>query len=53
MQRISNRLNLASIMPEDTARRIVIVTDGNENVGQAKKLPRVWLDQGLELTSSP
>ena len=25
-------------MPEDTSRRIVIVTDGNENVGQARKL---------------
>lgn len=32
-------LNLAQAsMPEDTARRIVIVTDGNENVGQARSM---------------
>jgi uncharacterized membrane protein len=32
-------LNLAQAsMPEDTSRRIVIVTDGNENVGQAKTM---------------
>jgi uncharacterized membrane protein/Mg-chelatase subunit ChlD len=36
---LESALNLAQAsMPEDTARRIVIVTDGNENVGQARKL---------------
>ncbi len=36
---LESALNLAQAsMPEDTARRIVIVTDGNENLGQARKL---------------
>ena len=38
---LESALNLAQAsMPEDTARRIVIVTDGNENLGQARKLAR-------------
>lgn len=36
---LESALNLAqATMPEDTARRIVVVTDGNENLGQARKL---------------
>ncbi|MEM6470588.1 MAG: VWA domain-containing protein [Planctomycetota bacterium] len=36
---LESALNLAqATMPEDTSRRVVIVTDGNENLGQAKKL---------------
>jgi uncharacterized membrane protein/Mg-chelatase subunit ChlD len=36
---LESALNLAQAsMPEDTARRIVIVTDGNENLGQARTL---------------
>ncbi|MCD0459293.1 VWA domain-containing protein [Roseiconus lacunae] len=36
---LESALNLAqATMPEDTSRRIVVVTDGNENLGQARKL---------------
>ena len=36
---LETALNLAQAsMPEDTSRRIVVVTDGNENLGQARKL---------------
>ena len=36
---LESAINLAQAsMPEDTARRIVIVTDGNENVGTARNL---------------
>ncbi|QDT10627.1 VWA domain-containing protein [Stieleria marina] len=36
---LESALNLAQAsMPDDTSRRIVIVTDGNENLGQAQKL---------------
>ncbi|MEM9588030.1 MAG: VWA domain-containing protein [Planctomycetota bacterium] len=36
---LETALNLAQAsMPEDTARRIVVVTDGNENIGKANKL---------------
>ncbi len=36
---LESALNLAqATMPEDTARRVVVVTDGNENLGQARKL---------------
>jgi uncharacterized membrane protein len=36
---LESALNLAQAsMPDDSSRRIVIVTDGNENLGQAKKL---------------
>lgn len=36
---LESALNLAqATMPDDTARRIVVVTDGNENLGQARKL---------------
>ena len=36
---LESALNLAqATMPENTARRIVVVTDGNENLGQARKL---------------
>ncbi|OYP35042.1 VWA domain-containing protein [Rhodopirellula sp. MGV] len=36
---LESALNLAqATMPEDTSRRVVVVTDGNENLGQARKL---------------
>ncbi len=36
---LESALNLAQAsMPDDTSRRIVIVTDGNENLGKAQKL---------------
>lgn len=47
-------LNLAQAsMPEDTARRIVIVTDGNENVGQARKLAARAASAGIGIDIVP
>ncbi len=47
-------LNLAQAsMPEDTSRRIVIVTDGNENVGQARKLAARVADSGIGIDVVP
>ena len=40
-------------MPEDTARRIVIVTDGNENVGQAKKIAARVAGSGIGIDVVP
>ena len=40
-------------MPEDSSRRIVIVTDGNENLGQAKKLAARVADAGIGIDVVP
>ena len=40
-------------MPEDTARRVVIVTDGNENIGQARKLAARVADAGIGIDVVP
>jgi hypothetical protein len=33
--------------PEDTARRLVIVTDGNENIGNAREVARMLADKSI------
>ncbi len=51
---LETALNLAQAsMPEDTSRRIVIVTDGNENVGQARKLAARVSDAGIGIDVVP
>ncbi|TWU05839.1 VWA domain-containing protein [Stieleria varia] len=51
---LEGALNLAQAsMPEDTARRIVIVTDGNENLGQAKKLAARVANAGIGIDVVP
>lgn len=51
---LESALNLAQAsMPEDTARRIVIVTDGNENLGQARKLARRVAEAGIGIDVVP
>ncbi|MGB7347126.1 MAG: VWA domain-containing protein [Pirellulaceae bacterium] len=51
---LESALNLAQAsMPDDTARRIVIVTDGNENVGQAQKLVARLAAAGIGVDSVP
>ena len=51
---LESALNLAQAsMPEDTSRRIVIVTDGNENVGQARKLAARVADSGIGIDIVP
>jgi len=51
---LESALNLAQAsMPEDTARRIVIVTDGNENIGQAKKLAARIAGSGIGIDVVP
>ncbi len=51
---LETALNLAQAsMPEDTSRRIVIVTDGNENIGQARKLAARVADAGIGIDVVP
>lgn len=51
---LESALNLAQAsMPEDTSRRIVIVTDGNENLGQAQKLIRRLAEAGIGIDVVP
>ncbi|TWT81612.1 von Willebrand factor type A domain protein [Planctomycetes bacterium CA13] len=51
---LESALNLAQAsMPEDTSRRIVIVTDGNENIGQARKLAARAADSGIGIDVVP
>ena len=51
---LESALNLAQAsMPEDTARRIVIVTDGNENLGQARKLAARVANSGIGIDVVP
>lgn len=51
---LESALNLAQAsMPEDTARRIVIVTDGNENIGTAERLAARLADAGVGIDVVP
>jgi uncharacterized membrane protein/Mg-chelatase subunit ChlD len=51
---LESALSLAQAAMEDnTARRIVIVTDGNENLGQARKLARRLADSGIGIDVVP
>ena len=51
---LESALNLAQAsMPEDTSRRIVIVTDGNENLGQARKLAARVAASGIGIDVVP
>ena len=51
---LESALSLAQASMEDsTARRIVIVTDGNENLGQARKLARRLADSGIGIDVVP
>ncbi len=46
------RLAQASF-PEDSAKRIVIVTDGNENLGDARQQARGLVDEGIGIDVQP
>ncbi|MCH2116581.1 MAG: VWA domain-containing protein [Pirellulales bacterium] len=55
-----NYTNLAGAMqqamamfPHDTAKRIVIVTDGNENLGNALEQARTMADSGVSIDAMP
>jgi uncharacterized membrane protein/Mg-chelatase subunit ChlD len=51
---ISSALKLAQAsFPEDTAKRIVIVTDGNENLGDARTIARTLADNGIGIDVVP
>jgi uncharacterized membrane protein/Mg-chelatase subunit ChlD len=51
---LESALSLAQAsMEESTSRRIVIVTDGNENLGQARKLARRLADSGIGIDVVP
>lgn len=51
---LESALGLAQAsMEDDTARRIVIVTDGNENLGQARKIASRLADSGIGIDVVP
>lgn len=51
---ISSALKLAQAsFPEDTAKRIVIVTDGNENLGDARTIAATLADSGVGIDVVP
>ena len=51
---LESALNLAQAsMPEDTSRRIVIVTDGNENLGQASAIASRLSQAGIGIDVIP
>ena len=51
---IASALKLAQAsFPEDTAKRIVIVTDGNENVGDARTIASTLADSGIGIDVVP
>ena len=51
---LESAMNLAQAsMSEDTTRRIVIVTDGNENIGQARKLAARVAASGIGIDVVP
>ncbi|MDX1944127.1 MAG: VWA domain-containing protein [Pirellulaceae bacterium] len=51
---IASALKLAQAsFPEDTAKRIVIVTDGNENLGDARTIARTLADSGIGIDVVP
>ncbi len=39
--------------PEDSARRVVIVTDGNENIGNAREIARMLADKSIAVDVIP
>ena len=51
---IASALKLAQAsFPEDTAKRVVIVTDGNENLGDAKTIASTLADNGVGIDVVP
>ncbi|MEM8913595.1 MAG: VWA domain-containing protein, partial [Planctomycetota bacterium] len=51
---LEGALNLAQAsMPDDTARRIVIVTDGNENIGEARRMASRLVASGIGIDVVP
>ncbi|MEM6978986.1 MAG: VWA domain-containing protein, partial [Planctomycetota bacterium] len=51
---LEGALNLAQAsMPEDTARRIVIITDGNENVGESRRVASRVVAAGIGIDVVP
>ena len=51
---IASALKLAQAsFPEDSAKRIVIVTDGNENLGDARTVARTLADDGIGIDVVP
>ncbi|MCU0876203.1 MAG: VWA domain-containing protein [Pirellulaceae bacterium] len=51
---IASALKLAQAsFPEDAAKRIVIVTDGNENLGDARTIARTLADTGIGIDVIP
>ena len=51
---IASALKLAQAsFPEDSAKRIVIVTDGNENLGDARTIARTLADNGIGIDVVP
>lgn len=42
-----------STFPEDTAKRVVIVTDGNENIGDARTAAKALADKGVGIDVVP
>lgn len=51
---ISAALKLAKAsFPEDTARRVVIISDGNENLGDATEIARAMADDGIGIDVVP
>jgi Mg-chelatase subunit ChlD/uncharacterized membrane protein len=51
---LAGALKLAmATFPEDTARRVVIVTDGNENLGNAMEQARAMVDSGVGIDVVP
>src|SRR5947209_20249714 len=51
---IASALKLAQAsFPEDSAKRIVVVTDGNENLGDAPLVARSLADAGIGIDVAP
>ena len=51
---LESALELAKAsFPEDTARRLVIVTDGNENLGDASRVARTLAEDGIGIDVVP
>lgn len=51
---ISKALLLASgVFPEDTLKRIVLITDGNENLGKAEQQAKMLTARGIEVYCLP
>jgi Mg-chelatase subunit ChlD len=51
---IASALKLAQAsFPEDAAKRIVIITDGNENLGDARTIARTMADNGIGIDVVP